>query len=93
MSGARKIIDVRTAEEFAEAHVESAVNLNVEDGTLETALAGMDPSASYVVYCRSGRRSAIAAQLMADRGFGDITDLGTLENAAAVLGAAVVSAG
>lgn len=91
MAGTRRIIDVRTPEEFADGHVESAVNLNVEDGTLEAALAGLDPSADYVVYCRSGRRSAIAAQLMADRGFTKVTDLGSLEDAAAALGAPVVS--
>lgn len=91
MVGNRQIIDVRTPEEFADGHVESAVNLNVEDGTLEAALAKLDPAADYVVYCRSGRRSAIAAQLMAERGFAHVTDLGSLEDAAAALGAPVVS--
>ena len=87
----QQIIDVRTPEEFADGHVQSAVNLNVEDGSLDAALAGLDPAADYVVYCRSGRRSAIAAQLMADRGFTKVTDLGTPENAATTLGAPVVS--
>ena len=91
MAENRRIIDVRTPEEFADGHLESAVNLNVEDGTLEAALAGLDPAADYIVYCRSGRRSAIAARLMADRGFANVSDLGSLEDAAAALGAPVVS--
>ena len=87
----RRIIDVRTVDEFRLGHVESAVNLDLEDGTFAAALTSLDPSLSYVVYCRSGRRSAIAAALLADHGFGDVTDLGSLENAAVTLGAAVVS--
>lgn len=82
---------MRTPEEFADGHLESAVNLNVEGGTLEAALGGLDPDSSYVVYCRSGRRSAIAAELMVGRGFTQVVDLGSLENAAATLGAPVVS--
>ena len=89
-SGRPAVIDVRTAEEFAAGHVESAVNLDLEDGSLENALAGLDPADRYVVYCRSGRRSAIAVQMMAERGFTDVVDLGTLEDAAATLGARVV---
>lgn len=85
------IIDVRTPEEFAEGHVQGAVNLNVEDGTLESRLATLDPNGSYRVYCRSGRRSAIAAQLMASKGFAQVTDLGALEAAADALNLPIVT--
>ena len=93
MTGQRQIIDVRTAEEFSEGHVESAVNLDLENGSFEAALAGLDPAGGYVVYCRSGRRSEIAARMMAERGFTDVVDLGSLDNAASTLGARVVSGG
>ena len=69
------IIDVRTTEEFAAGHLDGAVNYNVEDGTLEQALPSLDPNANYVVYCRSGRRSAVAVDLMKDNGFNQIADL------------------
>jgi rhodanese-related sulfurtransferase len=85
------LIDVRTVEEFAEGHLEGALNLNVEDGTLEAALAGLDPDASYQVYCRSGRRSAIAYDLMKANGFEDVADLGSVEEAAATTGLPVIS--
>jgi rhodanese-related sulfurtransferase len=85
------LIDVRTMEEFAEGHLEGALNLNVEDGTLEAALAGLDPDASYQVYCRSGRRSAIAYDLMKANGFEDVADLGSVEEAAATTGLPVIS--
>lgn len=85
------LIDVRTMDEFAEGHLEGAINLNVEDGTLEAALAGLDPDASYQVYCRSGRRSAIAYDLMKANGFADVADLGSVAEAAAATGLPVIS--
>ena len=85
------VIDVRTPEEYAQGHLVGAVNHNVEDGSLEAALADLDPAADYIVYCRSGRRSAIAADLMAAEGFGSVTDLGPVEQAAAVTGLDVVT--
>lgn len=85
------LIDVRTTEEFAEGHLEGALNLNVEDGTLAEALSGLDPNDTYQVYCRSGRRSAIAYDLMIANGFTNVTDLGSVEEAAAATGLPVIS--
>lgn len=85
------IIDVRTTEEFAAGHLDGAVNYNVEDGTLEQALPSLDQNANYVVYCRSGRRSAIAVDLMKENGFTQIADLGSLEDAADATGFAIVN--
>jgi phage shock protein E len=85
------IIDVRATDEFAAGHLDGAVNYNVEDGTLEQALPNLNPNANYVVYCRSGRRSAIAADLMKENGFTQIADLGSLEDAADATGFAIVN--
>lgn len=85
------IIDVRTTEEFAEGHIEGAVNYNVEDGSLEAVLSDLDPNASYQVYCRTGRRSAIATDLMTSNGFSQVADLGSLEEAAVATGSSIVS--
>ena len=85
------IIDVRATDEFAAGHLDGAVNYNVEDGTLEQALSNLNPNANYVVYCRSGRRSDIAADLMKENGFTQIADLGSLEDAADATGFAIVN--
>lgn len=63
-----QVIDVRTAEEFATGHVDGAINIDVESADFGTAIAALDPAATYLVYCRSGRRSAIAASEMTDSG-------------------------
>jgi rhodanese-related sulfurtransferase len=79
MLDARTVIDVRTAEEFADGHISGAVNIPVEASDFGARIAELDPEASYLVYCRSGRRSAIAADLMAEAGFTDVADAGGLQ--------------
>ena len=58
------VLDVRTAGEFAEGHIEGAVNLDVMSETFVEDLAKLDKGASYVVHCRSGKRSAKAIEAM-----------------------------
>jgi rhodanese-related sulfurtransferase len=79
----RTIIDVRTPEEFAAGHVAGAININVEAPDFDEQIASLDAEDAYLVYCRSGRRSALAADQMAKAGFTDIIDAGGLEELAA----------
>lgn len=63
------LLDVRTPEEYNEGHIDGARLLNVMDE--ETFLAGIDslsPEHTYYIYCRSGRRSQKASNLMTERG-------------------------
>lgn len=84
------IIDVRTADEYAEGHLDGAVKLDLNSGEFVAALPELDPVAEYVVYCRSGNRSGQAVALMEDAGFAHVTNLGSLEQAAAATGIDVV---
>lgn len=67
-----QIIDVRSSVEFLSGHLSRALNIDVESGGFEAGIANLDKSATYAVYCRSGRRSTIAAGKMADAGFTNI---------------------
>ncbi len=69
------LLDVRTPEEFAEGHLEGAVNLDVSAPDFTSRLAELDPDATYAVYCRSGNRSQTALDLMTQAGFGAAADL------------------
>lgn len=69
------LLDVRTPEEFAEGHLEGAVNVDVSAPDFATRLADLDPEATYAVYCRSGNRSQTALDLMSQAGFGSAADL------------------
>lgn len=68
------LLDVRTPQEFREGHIPGAVNIEL-DG-LANRLAEIPRDEPVVVYCRSGRRSQMAAQILAQAGFTNITDLG-----------------
>ncbi len=59
-----------------------AVNIDVEAPDFAERIAVLEPSQPYVVYCRSGRRSDLAAQQMAAAGFTDIADAGGLADLA-----------
>lgn len=72
-----EIIDVRTPAEFAESHVEGAVNIDVQDPAFDQQISQLSPDGTYLVYCRSGNRSAQAAARMKDAGL-DVVDGGGL---------------
>ena len=62
-------LDVRTPGEFSEGHIEGAINIDVEGASFDSEIANLDKTKSYAVYCRSGRRSIIAVDKMANAGF------------------------
>jgi phage shock protein E len=69
------VLDVRTPEEFAAGHVPGA--RNVSHDQLPAKLAEMSPlkDKEVVLYCRSGRRTAIAEQTLRGAGFGKLRHL------------------
>lgn len=75
------VLDVRTPEEYADGHLEGARNLNLADD-FEGAVSALPRTGRYVVYCRSGNRSAQAAAVMMGLGFTAVADAGGLDNLA-----------
>lgn len=77
------IIDVRTAEEFAAGHIDGAINLPVDQiGEQIKTVKGLKPGSTLLVYCRSGRRSAAAVQILQQRGYQRVLDGGGIETLA-----------
>jgi rhodanese-related sulfurtransferase len=70
------LVDVRTQEEYIEEHIPGAILVPVDE--LENLAPEMmpDKEATYIVYCRSGNRSATAAQMLIDLGYQNIYDMG-----------------
>lgn len=65
-----QLLDVRTKEEWEEGHLKGATLVTVtEEGFLEKAKAKLDPKKPVVVYCRSGKRSAMATEKLRAAGF------------------------
>ena len=71
------LLDVRTKEEFDSGHIPGAALAPYD--TLQAAFAEPDKNRPIVVYCRSGRRSAIAAETLARMGYTDISDFGGVD--------------
>ena len=64
------VLDVRTASEYAEGHIEGSVNLDQgQSDFMEKARAALPADRKIAIYCRSGRRSANAAGRLADEGY------------------------
>ena len=73
----RTVIDVRTPEEYAAGHVEDSQLIDIQGPDFSAQVAELDPAGEYVVYCRSGNRSAVAAAQMTAAGL-DVLDGGGL---------------
>lgn len=70
-----QLIDVRTPAEYAEGHIDGALNLDWTGGVLDQRMATLDKSKPVLLYCASGRRSAAAREAMTAAGFTDVKDL------------------
>lgn len=70
------VLDVRTAEEFAEGHIKGAILLPNDEITAKAASVLPDKNQVILVYCRSGRRSALAANELVALGYTRVFDFG-----------------
>jgi len=69
------LVDVRTPEEFAEGNIEGAKNINFHDADFEAQMLQFDKEKPLYIYCRSGARSAKAAEQLQEMGFREIYDI------------------
>jgi rhodanese-related sulfurtransferase len=76
----RTVIDVRTPEEVADGMIAGALAINLQAPDFRARIAELDRDGSYLLYCRSGNRSAQAAAIMAELGFTDVVDAGGYES-------------
>lgn len=71
------IIDVRTKGEYDNGSLKDArVGYNFSSGEFESKLDTLDKKKTYYLYCASGNRSGKAAQVMKEKGFENVHNLG-----------------
>ncbi|WP_022867968.1 rhodanese-like domain-containing protein [Schaalia vaccimaxillae] len=87
----KTIIDVRTPEEFAEGHLDGAINIDIKGENFAEEIAKLDRDGSYAVHCKMGMRAQNAVDQMTELGFVDATNLLTLADASETLGVPVVN--
>lgn len=75
-TGSPTIVDVRTAQEYAEGHVPGAINIPVENIGADKPAELADTDADLIVYCRTGVRSKQASDKLVELGYQHVNDMG-----------------
>lgn len=70
------LLDVRTEEEYLTQRIDHAILIPYEEIADRFETITTDRDAYILIYCRSGRRSAIAAQQLAEMGYKKVYDFG-----------------
>ncbi|MEV1128692.1 rhodanese-like domain-containing protein [Agromyces sp. NPDC049794] len=84
------IIDVRTPAEYAEGHLDGAVNIDVQSPEFDALVSELPSDGEYVVYCRTGNRSAAAIDRMETLGFTSLVNAGGVDAASSATGIPIV---
>lgn len=79
------LIDVRTAQEYAEGALPGATRIDTRDLSERIAGIAPDKDAPIVLYCRSGRRSSAAQDLLQDMGYRQVVNAGAYEDLKAIV--------
>ena len=74
------IIDVRTPEEYAEGHLDNAINIEYQDIVVKLEENHISKDTPIVVYCKSGGRSGQAFESLKQAGYTHLYDLGAMSN-------------
>lgn len=72
---AQLILDVRSPEEYKEGHIPGAINIPHDQMGARLAEISSHKNKEVVLYCRSGRRVAIAADILQSAGFSKLLHL------------------
>ncbi len=63
------ILDVRTKGEFNSGHLNDALNIDIKSASFKEKISRLDKDKTYLVYCRSGKRSKVAQGIMKELHF------------------------
>ena len=74
------LLDVREPDEYAVSHIDKSILLPLGDVSAKVETVVPDKKTTIIVYCRSGRRSALASTELAGLGYASIYDLGGIND-------------
>jgi rhodanese-related sulfurtransferase len=69
------ILDIRTQEEFDGGYIEGATLIDFYAEDFSSKLAALDRNKTYFIYCRTGHRTGLALNMMAELGFTNVYNL------------------
>ena len=70
------IVDVRTAQEYADGHIPGGINIPLESIGSDNPAELTDTDADLIVYCRTGVRSKQASDKLVELGYQHVNDMG-----------------
>lgn len=73
------LIDVRTPAEFEQGHLKGALLIEYQNIGQEIEKYAVDKNMPIALYCRSGRRSGVAASILVSQGYQNVLNLGGYE--------------
>ena len=74
------ILDVRTEEEYNEKHIPNTILISLDKLSNIVEEKIKDKNKKILVYCRSGKRSKIATQILLKKGYKNVLDFGGIMN-------------
>ena len=69
------LLDVRTPEEFNDGAIANSINMDFYETDFSDKLSTLEKDKTYLVYCRSGKRSSNAATMLHEKGFKNVVNL------------------
>ena len=72
------ILDVRTPEEYNIKRIPNAVLLPLEEIEIGNLEPLKDKNQKILIYCRSGRRSKLAAKILVENGYTNVFEFGAI---------------
>lgn len=69
------VLDVRTPREYDPEHISGAMNLDYYSQNFRPNLKQLDKAKTYLIYCRSGRRSSATMDMMRELGFSEVYNI------------------
>ena len=69
------ILDIRTPEEFQTEHIEGAINIDFYSDTFRDDIDALDKEKTYLIYCRTDRRTGESLSMMRELGFLEVYNM------------------
>jgi rhodanese-related sulfurtransferase len=69
------ILDIRTKEEYENEHIQNSIMIDFYSEEFENELDELDKNKTYLIYCRTGRRTGLTLDIMEDLGFIEVYNM------------------
>jgi rhodanese-related sulfurtransferase len=69
------ILDIRTQEEYESGHIQNSIMIDYYSDIFKNELDKLDKNKTYLIYCRTGRRTGLTLDIMEELGFIEVYNM------------------